>query len=86
MASQRLKTLRASVMTATDALLWFIAYWSTIDQGGATGDHLKELRKSCELDPFEGWIALRSQHVLAGIWTRLAPICRRRRAGLAPGI
>jgi hypothetical protein len=33
--------------------------------GGAIGDHLKELRSSSELVPFEGWIAPPSPYVQA---------------------
>jgi hypothetical protein len=70
LADQRLKALRASVNSAlgcapTDGFLWFIEYWSAINQGGAVSDHLDELRRSYLLAPFEGWIALRSPYVLA---------------------
>jgi hypothetical protein len=70
LADRRLKSLRSSVNGAlgcapTDGFLWFIADWSTINQGDAVRDHLEELRRSYALAPFEGWIALRSPYVLA---------------------
>jgi hypothetical protein len=70
LANERLSSLRSSVMQAlscvpTDGLLWFIEYWSTINQGGEVTDHFDELRMSYRLAPYEGWIALRSPYVLA---------------------
>lgn len=70
LANERLSSLRSSVRKAlkcvpTDGLLWFIAYWSAVNQGGEVTDHLEELRMSYRLAPYEGWIALRSPYVLA---------------------
>jgi len=70
LANERLSALRISVRQAlgcvpTDGLLWFIEYWSAINQGGQVSDHLDELRMSYRLAPYEGWIALRSPYVLA---------------------
>ena len=70
LAGRRLKALRSSVNAAlgcapTDGLLWFVEYWSAVNQGGAVNDHLEELRRSYVFAPFEGWIALRSPYVLA---------------------
>ena len=70
LANERLSSLRSSVGKAlrcvpTDGLLWFILYWSAINQGGAVADHLDELRMSYKLAPYEGWIALRGPYVLA---------------------
>ncbi|MGY8667476.1 hypothetical protein Q3C01_34695 [Bradyrhizobium sp. UFLA05-109] len=70
LANERLSSLRASVRRAlncvpTDGLLWFIEYWSALNQGGQISDHLDELRMSYKLAPYEGWIALRSPYVLA---------------------
>lgn len=70
LANERLSSLRSSVRKAlscvpTDGLLWFIEYWSAINQGGAVADHLGALRMSYKLAPYEGWIALRSPYVLA---------------------
>jgi hypothetical protein len=70
LANERLSSLRSSVRKAlscapTDGLLWFIAYWSAINQGGQVSEHLDELRMSYRLAPYEGWIALRSPYVLA---------------------
>lgn len=70
LANERLSSLRSSVRNAlkcvpTDGLLWFIAYWSAVNQGGEVTDHLEELRMSYRLAPYEGWIALRSPYVLA---------------------
>jgi hypothetical protein len=70
LADERLGALRASVRQAlgcvpTDGLLWFIEYWSAINEGGQVSDHLEELRMSYKLAPYEGWIALRSPYVLA---------------------
>ncbi len=69
-AEERLRSLRSSVKRAlncvpTDGFLWFMQYWSAINQGGQVTDHLEDLRLSYELAPFEGWIALRSPYVLA---------------------
>jgi hypothetical protein len=77
LADQRLTTLRSSVREAlgcvpTDGLLWFIEYWSAINQGGHVSDHLEALRLSYRLAPYEGWIALRSPYVLA-IYDTLPP-------------
>ncbi len=70
LANERLSSLRSSVRKAlscvpTDGLLWFIEYWSAINQGGQVSEHLDELRMSYRLAPYEGWIALRSPYVLA---------------------
>ena len=70
LANERLSSLRSSVKKAlscvpTDGLLWFIEYWSAINQGGQVSEHLDELRMSYRLAPYEGWIALRSPYVLA---------------------
>ncbi|MET4023719.1 hypothetical protein [Bradyrhizobium sp. S3.2.12] len=70
LANERLSSLRLSVRRAlscvpTDGLLWFIEYWSAINQGGQVSEHLDELRMSYRLAPYEGWIALRSPYVLA---------------------
>ena len=70
LANGRLSSLRSSVRKAlscvpTDGLLWFIEYWSAINQGGQVSEHLDELRMSYRLAPYEGWIALRSPYVLA---------------------
>lgn len=70
LANERLSSLRSSVRRAlsclpTDGLLWFIEYWSAINQGGQISDHLDELRMSYRLAPYEGWIALRSPYVIA---------------------
>lgn len=70
LANERLSSLRSSVRRAlscvpTDGLLWFIEYWSAINQGGQISDHLDDLRMSYKLAPYEGWIALRSPYVLA---------------------
>ncbi|MBR0934917.1 hypothetical protein [Bradyrhizobium jicamae] len=69
-AAVRLNALRQSVQRAlgcvpTDGLLWFIAYWSAINQGGQVSENLDKLRMSYRLAPYEGWIALRSPYVLA---------------------
>jgi hypothetical protein len=68
LANERLSSLRSSVRRAlgcvpTDGLLWFIEYWSAINQGGQVSEHLDELRMSYRLAPYEGWIALRSPYV-----------------------
>lgn len=77
LADQQLTALRLSVREAlrcvpTDGLLWFIEYWSAINQGGHVSDHLEALRLSYRLAPFEGWIALRSPYMLA-IYDTLTP-------------
>jgi len=69
-AEERLRSLRSSVKRAlncvpTDGFLWFIQYWSAVNQGGQVTDHLEDLRLSYKLAPFEGWVALRSPYVLA---------------------
>jgi hypothetical protein len=70
LAGERLGSLRAAIRQAlscvpTDGYLWFIQYWSAINQGAPLSDHLEELRMSYRLAPYEGWIALRSPYVLA---------------------
>ncbi len=71
LADQRLKSLRSSTDLAlscvpTEGFLWFIKYWSAVQQGGSASDHFEELRMSYVLAPFEGWIALRrSPYALA---------------------
>ncbi|MBR1171011.1 hypothetical protein [Bradyrhizobium liaoningense] len=70
LANEQLNSLRSSVRKAlscvpSDGLLWFIAYWSAINQGGLVSEHLDELRMSYQLAPYEGWIALRSPYVVA---------------------
>ncbi|MBH5369014.1 hypothetical protein [Bradyrhizobium glycinis] len=70
LANERLSSLRSSIRKAlscapTDGLLWFIEYWSAINQGSPVSDRLAELRMSYRLAPYEGWTALRSPYVLA---------------------
>ncbi|MGY8679155.1 hypothetical protein Q2941_15340 [Bradyrhizobium sp. UFLA05-153] len=70
LAYERLGELHSSVRTAlscvpTDGLLWFIEYWSAINEGGQISQHIEKLRMSYRLAPYEGWIALRSPYALA---------------------
>ncbi|QPF90287.1 hypothetical protein [Bradyrhizobium commune] len=70
LANERLRSLRSAVKKAlgcvpTDGLLWFIDYWSALNEGARIGDHSEELRMSYRFAPYEGWIALRSPYVLA---------------------
>jgi hypothetical protein len=77
-ADQRLKSLRLSVDRAlgcvpTEGFLWFIRYWSAINNGSPASDHFEELRMSYVLAPFEGWIALRRSPYALAIYDTLPP-------------
>jgi hypothetical protein len=70
LADRRLKSLRSSVNGAlgfapTDGFLWFIAYWSAINQGDAVSDHLEELRRSYAARSLR-WLDCPSKSLRAG--------------------